>query len=351
MLAFTTDYHAIVSGNVSPYSRVYREAAEETENKTPKGMARLKAFAGDIEKVSSKSTVRDSRITASRGNLEKFSAYDSIQSSISFLQKNLSTIELLPELVTIRDEIMNCSQEFQDGYTQKCKLVQLEYESAVFLLVTGLSLTMAAGMDVQSNGTEIRIVKKQIKSNGSTVKMVKDLAKIYDGKDHRQYLKAVLKAGKEPAPVNEAGEVLGVIQVVDSIMGHLHTIVRGAGNIFRVAKNTALGIIPLIRSIMYHHYQKKADAVANLELQAALLEENMAILNNRTNVDPEKKKEILEKQQAYVEKYRKKAEKIRAQICEMEKDAVTEMKKNEPSIQNASGDDFVLESVGLKGSE
>ena len=67
-------------------------------------------------------------------------------------------------------------------------------------------------------------------------------------------------------------------------------------------------------------------------------------------MDPAKKAAIIKKQQAVCEQYMKKAEKLRAELCEAEKAASTAINKSNPDMKktnNNADDDFVLEAVGL----
>lgn len=116
-------------------------------------------------------------------------------------------------------------------------------------------------------------------------------------------------------------------------------------NLFRSIKSSLFGIIPLIRSILFLRYKKKADKINALETQVQFIKMNIEQLQNRQNdMDPKKKEEIIKRQQAIIDAYNKKAEKLRAELTEEEKDASVSIKEEDPSMSKDSGDDdFVLE--------
>ena len=168
MNGFCNDYFAIVSGESSRFSQAYREATESVEKSTPKGLAQLKSFITAIEEISKKDGVKDSRISSSRGNITQFSGYDNIKTAMEFIKKNLGGIEIFKDVDVIYKTLVDNASLYSEGYSKNIRLIVLEYESAVYLVVTGLSMVMATNMDVVQNGTSISIQKKSGTSYGET---------------------------------------------------------------------------------------------------------------------------------------------------------------------------------------
>jgi len=128
--------------------------------------------------------------------------------------------------------------------------------------------------------------------------------------------------------------------------------VRFVGTATRAVKDSIFGIVPLIRSVMYLKYKKKADTILALEQQVQFIQQNINQLENRSNIDPKKKEHIIKKQQAHIDAYKKRAEKLRAELMETEKDASNAIKNDNPNMSKEDtpnkDDDFVLEGKTIK---
>lgn len=346
----------ILAGTSSVTAPAYMEASKSMENSDNKAMGTLKNFLVSIEKISN--GAKDARISASKGNLKQFKGYENIKTVTDFTSKNLSGIAILGDLKKIQDMLETNQPLYSEGYQKQDRLIMLEYESGVYLLVTGLAMVMANSMEVVQNGEQIKIQKRQGDQLGLIGKTISDFSKEISTKEHKQYLEEMLKS-HETKPVDtkvEAvdmtfteGTVADVVNLIDSMFTNIGRIGSFTKRAIRAIKNSVFGIVPLIRTVLYLRYKKKADTVLALEQQAAFIEQNIEILKNRTNMDPEKKALIIKKQQATVEAYMKKAEKLRAELTETEKDAAEEIKKEPSPVPSNSkeDDEFVLERAGF----
>lgn len=352
------NYIDILAGTTNNAMKVYREAAENVENNNVKAMGYLKNFITSIESLASKENVKDERITSSKGNIKQFKGYDNIQTALEFLDKNLKGTDLLKELHDIHNALVNCTTQFTAAYERNVRIIILEYESALYMLITGLSMLMATRVDVVQNGTSIKIQKKSGTDMGVMSKTIRELAKQMSSKNHKNYLEELLKS-KEELRVNVDSVKVqkeSVTFVESSVTDTIDLITSIWGNVKKLgsfAKRTAIGIrqsffgiIPLIRACLYMRYKKKADTILALEQQIAFINMNIEQLQNMKTMNPAKKAEIIQKQKAVIEQYRKKAEKLRAQLCETEKEAATEINKEDPNLKNVD-DEFVLEWAGV----
>ena len=348
-----TNYLQIIAGTDNTMAASYMEAASNVDKDTTKGMAYLKNFITSIENIASKNGVKDKRISDSKGNIKSFKGYDNIKTALTFMQKNLGAIPMVNECSTILKKLEDNQYLYSKGYEKDVRLVVLEYESAVYILVTTLSMLMANNVDVVSNGTEIKIVKKNANTHGIIEKTAKELSKALDNVDHKTYLEELIKASetadREVGELKENGEFYEANVVTDTLAvlasaGHNIKRIGAAGiSAFKKLKKSLFGIVPIIRSCIYLKYKKKADTISSLEQQCAFIQLNIEQLKNRTNMDPEKKEMIIKKQEATIEAYKKKAEKLRAELMETEKEAATEIAKEDPQMKETDGD-FVLES-------
>ena len=350
----SNDFLEIVAGTTNKLHPVYMEASKNIDNGTPRAMGYLKNFITSIENLSSKENVKDSRISSSKGNIHNFSSYEDIKTSINFLNKNLSGVGIVNDLGTIIKSLENYQPQYTEGYEKNIRLVVLEYESAVDMLVTGLAMTIAENVDVVQNGTSIKIKKSNNGTKGAIHKTISDLAKQMSVKHHKQYLDEMIKS-KEYAKVDTniqesvvltEAAVADTLELIDTMINSIGKIGHYTANIVRTIKNSLFGIVPLIRSCLYLRYKKKADTVLALEQQVEFIKQNIEQLQNRTNMDENEKKRIIKKQEATIEAYKKKAAKLRAQLTDTEKQASEAIKKEDPGIKNTD-DDFVLEGVSI----
>lgn len=347
----SNDFLEIITGTNNKIHKLYIEATKDIESTTPKALGYLKNFITSIENIASKDSVKDSRISESKGNITAFSGYENIEYAIKFLSKNLGKIEIVNNLKTIHDVLKQYQTLYSDGYTNNVRLIVLEYESAVYLLVTGLSLSIAEGIEVVQNGTQIKIRKRGSISNSLIVKNIADMAKHLSSRTHKEYLEDLIKtqtSGISKSKITESTTILesvvaDTIDLIDSVFSNVGRITNVAKTTFRTIKRTLFGIIPLIRSVLYLRYKKKADTVLKLEEQVHFIHMNIEQLQNINNMDPEKKAVIIKKQQAIAEAYEKKAAKLRAELIEGEKEAAVAINKENPDMKNVD-DEFVLEN-------
>lgn len=350
------DYTSILAGTDNHTSRAYMEADKNISNDTNASMTYMKNFITSIENIASKDSVKDPRLSESKGNVKRFSGYDNIKTAITFLNRNLSGIPAVRDCVTVFNALESYQPLYTEAYDKNCRLVVLEYENSLYMLVTGLSMVMANNMEVVTNGTEIRIQKKQASTMGVIPKTLAELAKQLKTNAHRDYLEQMIKAsdndnvkdiGEETIFESTVSDVLDVIKYAWKGLKALGT--KGV-SILRSFKQSLFGIIPLIRSIIYLRYKKKADTIASLEEQAVFITENIERLKNKTTMDPAKKESIIKKQQAIALAYMKKAEKLRAQLSETEKAVAKDVNEQDKKLPEPD-DDFIIELANYNFDE
>lgn len=357
-ISISNDFLEIIAGTTNKLHPVYMEASKSIDNNTPKAMGYIKNFINSIERVANKESVKDTRISETKGNIKNLSSYEDIKTSMEFLKKNLGGVKVINDLHSIFSSLEKYQAQYTEGYEKNIRLVVLEYESAVDMLITGLTLTMADQIDVVQNGTAIKIQKNNNSMNGVIYKTIADLSTQMSAKNHKQYLDEMIKSKeyakvdtsiKESTLITEAA-VADTLELIDVMITSVGKIGHYTANIVRTIKNSLFGILPLIRSCLYIRYKKKADTVLALEQQVEFINQNIEQLQNRTNIPEDEKKRIIKKQQATVEAYKKKAAKLRAQLTDTEKQASEAIKKEDPAIKNTNDDDFVLENAGFKSS-
>lgn len=347
----SNDFFEIISGTTNKLHPLYMEASKNVDSNNSKSVGYIKNFVKSIENIASKDKFKDERITKSKGNVKNLSSYEDIKTSMEFLKKHISGNSTLKGLTNIFDSLEKYQPQYTEAYEKNIRLVVLEYESAVDMLITGITMTIAENIEIEQAGSKLTIKKTSIKQNGIIHKTIEDLSKQLNSKTHKQYLEEMIKS-KEYAKVNTnisesvtftEAAVADSLELIDVMITSIGKIGHYTANIVRTIKNSLFGILPLIRTCVYLRYKKKADTILSLEQQVEFINQNIEHLQNRTNIDPKEKERIIKKQTAVIEAYKKKAAKLRAQLSDGEREASNELNKENPSIKNVD-DDFVLEN-------
>lgn len=346
----SNDFLEIITGTTNKLHPAYMEAAKEVDKGTSKSVGYLKNFVVSIENLAAKDKVKDARISSSKGNIKNFKSYEDLKTCLEFLKKNAAGVSTMVALTDIFKALESYQPLYTEGYEKNIRLVVLEYESAVDLLITGLTMVMAENIDVVQTGTTLKVMKNKSGDTSVIHKTIRDMVKQLNDKKHKQYLEEMIKAKdrtkvntniKESVSFMEAS-VADTIELIDVMITGVGKIGQYSVNIVRTIKNSLFGIVPLIRSCLYLRFKKKADTVLALEQQAEFITQNIEQLQNRTNLDPAEKDKIIKKQQATVEAYKKRAAKLRAQLSDTERSAATVIKDENPNMKNTD-DDFILE--------
>ena len=351
------DFLDIITGYADHFSREYMEASEDTKKIGNKSMASLKRFLVAVEDIDQDKKVQDPRISASKGNIKDFKGYHNIEVCMDFMDKNLKGLPLAPELKELHDALVKFQPQYTEAYDKKVRIIVLEYESALYMLVTGIAMTLSTNMEVVQNGSEIKFQKREGSTGGVIAKTLKDMVKQLTASNHKDYLDVMLKS-IEYKPVStkvesaeffylEAG-LADTVELIDAVFSNIGKIGHYTKNIVGSMVRSVFGIIPLIRSVLYLRYKKKADTVLALEQQANFLEQNIEALKNKQTDQPHKKEQIIKRQQAIVDGYRRRAEKLRAQLTEGEREASAGIQSMNQEIHDKKDDDtdFVLETAG-----
>lgn len=361
-----TNYLEIIAGTNNRITRAYQEAAQQIDSDNMKSMAYLKNFITSIESLASKTAARDKDISNSKGNIKNMASFDNIKTVMDFLKKNLGEVKSFKDVTSIYDSLEKYQPQYVDGYSKNVRLVMLEYESAVYMLLTGVVKAMTNDIDFVQTGTKVSIKRKSSDTHGTINDITSKLAAELRKPGHKEYLETLIKAvdakpidtdvkTKEPEKTEEVKEsvlyesaVTDTMALIGAIFGNVGKVVRLGFTGIRAVKNSVFGIVPLIRSILYMKYKRKADRIAAIDQQVIYLQNNIEQLQNRKgDMDPKKKEEVVKKQQAALEAYKKRAEKLRAELMEEEKDAATAIKNEDPQMKNIGDGEFVLEGVKI----
>jgi hypothetical protein len=309
---------------------------EAVDTSTKKSFNFIKHVATSAESKSIKEKV----ISDSAGKIKNFSSYRYIVKAFDILKnsnnKDIKMLEVILQHLESNEDL------YSKAYTNKSRLLILEYEGGVYLLVTGLSLGLAD------------YITKKNSSNPMITKLIEGLSREFKDKRHKIYINAILNA-KDNKQVNESIEftesvVSDTIELIKAGFGIVGSVYRFASTTLSVIKSSYLGVLPLIRSCMYLWYKRKANTILALEEQIKFLQLNIDQLKNIKNMDEVEKSEIMKKQEAIKRGMQNKAEKLRAELMEGSREATVELIKDDDEIkknENNNDDDFILENIDL----
>lgn len=348
----STNFIEIITGSTSHLSTKYMEATKQLEKDDKKSAIYIKNFMNSIENIASKNNVKDHRISKSRGNIENFKGNKNIQKVMDFLKEFTGKFAFSDDLAAIYKYLIDNKSIYEEGYSKNIRLIILEYENAVYLLTSGYA-TLMASLEINEKNGKMSVTKTSSADIRSIlVNTINEFKIQIYKKDHKEYLNALIDAKKnakvdtnihESVMFMEAA-IADTVELIDSIFTSIGRIAGTGKRIVLAIKNSLFGIVPLIRTVLYIRYKRKADTVLALEQQASFIEMNIDQLRNTKTIDPDKKEKIIQRQKAVVEGYMKKAAKLRAELSDGEREAVAAIKQENPELKNTNpDDDFVLE--------
>jgi hypothetical protein len=356
----STDATEIIAGTSNKMHPAYIEATRVTNgDDLKKSLTYLKSFASSIDRAMSASKVREASVEESAGNVRRVKGYETFRGAIDELAKLLPKNKDVQNLTTIVTALENLSSYYEGAYINKAPLVIMEYECAVLLLIKGTSMVITTAVDIETDADGSTVFKPATNARttgGIISKLLKDYATVLGKGKHSEYLKDMVDLTKEvekvsPEAITEAAGASTLVQTVMTTVDSITDIIRyGArtvshlANICKKVIKTVFGIVPLIRGVIYLHWKRKADIANNLEIQAKFIELNIQKLENTKNMDSQKKEQIIRKQRAYVDAYRRRAAKLRAELTEEERVASESVAKDNGEINpETTNDDFVLD--------
>lgn len=349
----TFDPFEIISGSDKKWTESYQEAANIVDNQN-RSLKAIESYIRSIENISRNKKSSDNIISTTKGDLTKLRTYDQLVSCINRLSKLIQKPEMT-SLKNIHQFLLKHKSAYMDSYTHKVEILKLEYESSAYMLIEGVSFMIANYINIEKINGSYKMKLKQGGHRGVISKTIMTLDNELNKSDHLRYMHSLVevatKSHSNPKPIKESvasDSVLSIINLFNDITTNAVKLLKGGYATVKLIIKSAFGIIPIIRSIIYLRYKKKANMIQALEMQAAFIQLNIDQLNNRTNIDPDQRETIIKKQQAHIEAYLKKAEKLRAELTEVESDTATTLTNDNKEIKttsqnNPNDDDFSLD--------
>lgn len=343
----------IIAGTSNRTHPAYIEAVNVIDGKDDtRSLAYIKRFVTAIETTNAK--ISDKRIAASKGNIEKFKYHNTIETGMGIIREyRLSQYD---NLNTIYNNLISNRSLYEEAYQKNNRMLVLEYESAVYSIVVGLSQILNNELTMVTSTTNSRVsfTKTKDTHKGIIRQIIEGFAARFKNKNHKNYMQAMLES---PSSTHISESVM-MEAAVGTLVAETIALIQGffslGGKVYKAGKftlstlrQTLFGILPLIRSVIYLRYKAKADIIVNLEGQVGFIKRNIEQLKNKPTTDPAKRDTIIKKQEAYVAMYTKKIAKLKAELMDAETAAAEEINKTEPDPKNkddsgSSDDEFTL---------
>jgi len=350
----THDPMELIAGTSNRTSPAYMEATKITRgDDLQRSIRYLRGFTDSIDRITSRKGTRDEMIVRTQGNIETLPRYKTMTEALGYLEKHLPSHQEIKAVRGVLDSLIKYRSAYRDAYRVREMLIVLEYEAAASIVIRSLSMIITTSIDIQTDDNGKIVIERANRPSGGVIsKIIIDLDAELAKPTHARYLVELLKVrDREPGSSEQpddiqteaAGDAVAeTISAISTVFGYLK---KGIGVGYRLGKLivvSAFGIVPLIQSVIYFFYKRKADTSTALETQANFVELNLEQLRANKSMDPAKKAEIIKRQKAYVATYRKKAERLRAQLTGEEREVSSEKKSTEP-VTPADDDDFSID--------
>ena len=273
--------------------------------------------------ILSKAHIDFGNIPNSEGNIHNYSGYNNMVETLNTIKSlaNEQKVKEVDEYVNIVlsaiNNIASMSATYQKGFSTKTAYVALEYNLFVYLCVEATSAILYTFVDyIKEPSKEVMTIKiknTKLRADEFYFDQLKTFNRMIEknGIDYRKTLENMCNKGKN--------NFLGIDTVV------------GIGAISAVI----FGIIPVTRACIYQIYKLRSSLSDYLDMQAKFLEMNQSCVQNNSNFDTKKRKEIVEKQKKLASDLRKIADTIRVKSAK----SITDSKKDLNNDNKSLSDD------------
>ena len=268
-----------------------------------------------FQSVIEKKHINFGSIEKSKGDIKEYEGYQNMIEILDILSK-LAIAErydsVLGYIQIVQKAIKNLEDlrtAYMEGFSTKTDYVILEYNTYVYTTVEATTTLLYEFVEYVKRpdmvAMEIQLKNNKSRANLFYFEQLKKFNNVIDkmGIEYRKLLENLCKKGRE----NFIG--------VDEIIG------------ITAISVVAMAIVPITRELIYQFYRLRGNLSASLEMQAKFLEMNKACLEAQTEMDPKKKKEIIDKQKKLSNFLRRISEKIKVKTSKSIKDTKVELNK------------------------
>lgn len=274
-------------------------------------------------------------IPKSKGNIRDYSGYESLKEVVNTVQtlssgikSTSAAIKCINTLTSALGNIESLSGLFSKGFQEKNEYVMLDYNCFVYSIVQATTHILSEFVEFvknpESKELDIRITDTKYKAPSFYIETLEKFNRLNSTSEYRNYLEYMINREKN----NFTGAAaLGFSAVVA----------------------VALSIVPITRSIIYRIYRLRMKLSDALAMQALFLEMNKCRVQARQDLDKDKIKQILEKQEKLRQMFLKISEKIKVEDSQAGKAAANDLQRDNrhmslgnKSNDSSSDDDILL---------
>lgn len=274
-------------------------------------------------------------IPKSKGNIHNYSGYESLKEVISTIQALSSNVkstsravQCINTLTTAIRNMESLTTVFGKGFSEKNEYVMLDYNCFVYTIVQATSYILSEFVEFvknpESKELDIRLIDTKQKAPSFYMDTLEKFNRLNMTSEYKDYLEYMINKEKN----NFTGT---------AIVG------------FSAVVAVALSIIPITRSIIYRIYRLRMKLSDALAMQAVFLEMNKCRVQARQDIDKNKVKSILDKQEKLRQAFLKISEKLKVEDSKAGKAAANDLQRDnrhmsfgDSSNNNSSGDDIFL---------
>lgn len=229
-------------------------------------------------------------IPLSKGDIQKFQGYDNMIGTLSTVRQLSNKFGIkIEELDVVEDTISNIrtyKSVFERGFALDNEFLILFYNSLVYACVDSTSLILSSYVDYVKtvNAVEFSLRKGKGITGNLCIENLKKFNKSVKTGEFSRFANGMLDKNKQ----NFVGGAM-------------------AGKMALVA---VLGVVPILRELVYQFYDKRMVLAEKLEQQATFLEMN-AVRLKASDMPADKRNKVLAKQKDQIKKLEKYADKVR----------------------------------------
>jgi hypothetical protein len=224
------------------------------------------------------------------------------------LKDEIKVGEELDIIDTAKHNVIKMKKSFEEGYKLESDVVILLYETTVHAIVDATSVLITV--------TATSVVRTKEACSRHSLNMLKRFNKAVE----KGSLQKALHAANEQAFFDSGAMTIAKEEVLATALSAL----VGAGLI--------LAFIPIIRELVFYFYYTRMKISDYLDQLSMYIKINEVEVRNNPKFDEAKKKDIIEKQNKWIERLDSLSDKIRVNQSRGEKEAKEQIKEENAKI-------------------
>jgi len=248
-------------------------------------------------------------IPQSKGDVTKYSGYTSMVESLTLLRQiadnNNHKIDEIGIVEKALGNIVAYRDVFEKGFKLNKEFIIMEYNVLVYTCVSAISYLIVSYVEYikRIDKIEFSIVDSRYGTGYIGISSLDSFNKSVASGDFAKSINSVVKSGVHESLSVAAGVAGGII------LG-------------------SIGLVAIIRRMIFQFYYSRMKLSNYLEVQAYFLELNKNNINANSNrMSPDKKKEVIRKQEALIAKLHSYADKLKVDSTMTDKKVESEIKK------------------------